>query len=65
MYGIKELIIPTTVQSIPEDVLEYCLDLTNITIPLNDSQIIVGNNIFNKYLFTVDNLLSESIKIIN
>ena len=44
---LKELIIPTTIKSIPKKCVEKCEYLTNITLPLNKSQKIIGNKIFN------------------
>ena len=63
---LKELIIPTTVQLIPKECFENCKELTNITLPLNESQIILGNKIFkNQPHLEQDIYLPDSIKIIN
>ena len=38
--NLKELTIPTTVKEIPKNCLEYCNELTNITLPLKENQMI-------------------------
>ena len=45
--NLQELTIPTTVKSIPKRCMEKCFKLTNISLPLNENQIIISNKIFN------------------
>ena len=64
--NLCELIIPDTVKSIPKYCIKNCWNLTNITLPMNESQMIIGNRIFKKNQhFEQDILLPQSIKIIN
>ena len=44
--SLQKLIIPSTVTSIPKNCLEKLMHLTSITLPIQTSQIIIGNNIF-------------------
>ena len=67
-YKLKELTIPETVKTIPKKCIEDCRYLTNITIPLNESQMIIGNKIFKNqshFKGEEDIVLSNLIKIIN
>ena len=63
---LHKLLIPSTIKTIPKKCIEDCDDLTNITLPLNESQIICGNKIFKKNEhFIEDIFLPNSIKVIN
>ena len=62
---LHELIIPTTVKIIPKKCIENCWRLTNITISLNENQIIIGNKIFNTPHLDQVIYLTDRIKIIN
>ena len=65
-YYLKELTIPTTVKIIPKKCIEKCKILTNITFSLNESQMIIGNKIFNNHPHLKQYIyLPNSIKIIN
>ena len=71
MYKIDlyELHIPSTIksfiQSIQYDYFEKCYHLTNISLPLNESQIISGNKIFSIPHFEQLLMLPSDITIIN
>ena len=63
---IKELTIPRTSKSIPKYLLEPCKHLTNITLPLDNSHIIIENKIFYKCNYFDQYIsLPDSVKIIN
>ena len=65
-YYLTKLTIPSTVTSIPKKYLENCNRLTNITLPLNDNQVILGNKIFkNSQHLEQDIYLPNLIKVIN
>ena len=59
------VIIPKSITSIPKKCFIDCNTLINITLPLNDSQIICGNKIFSVPHFKQLFYLPNSIKIIN
>ena len=63
--NLNQLIIPTTVKTIPKNCIEKCNELTNITFPLNESQMIIGNKIFSTPHFEQYIYLPENIQIIN
>ena len=62
---LEELTIPTTVKTIPKYCINNCKRLTNITLPLNESQIICGNKIFNTPRLQQAIYLPDSIEVIN
>ena len=63
---IEDLIIPETVKSIPEHCFESCNNLTNITIPLNETRVMYSDKIFNdKSHFCQAIRTPQTIKIIN
>ena len=45
-WYFEKLVIPETVNHIPQRCLEYCFELTSITLPLKNSHIICNNKIF-------------------
>ena len=58
--------LPETVKIIPMKCFEECYELTNITIPLNETRVIYGNKIFNNQPhFNQSIYLPNSIKVIN
>ena len=63
--NLKELTITSTIKTLSKNCLEKCTNLTNITFPLNESQMIIGNKIFNIPHLEQVIYLPESIKIIN
>ena len=64
--NVKQLIIPSTVTSIPIDCIYCCTKVTNITLPLNHSQIIYGNKIFkNNQDLEEDIYLPNLVQVIN
>ena len=65
VYSLENLFIPATVKVIPKNIVENCWRLTNIALPLNDSQMIIGNKIFNTPHLEQFLYLPENIKIIN
>ena len=65
MNGIKEIVITSSVKEIQKELIVNCYDLTKITLPLNETQIICGNKIFAVPDFKEDILLPESIRVIN
>jgi hypothetical protein len=62
---LKQLTIPTTIKTIPKKCIEKCERLTNITFPLNESQMIIGNKIFNTPQLEQFIYLPRSIQMIN
>ena len=64
--NLKELTISSTIKPIPKKCIEKCWSLTNITLPLNESQIIIGNKIFkNDSQFKEYIKLPDDISVIN
>ena len=57
---LKELIIPKTVKIIPKDCIKECCYLTNITLPLNQSQMLIVDKIFN-----IQSNLKQDIRLPN
>ena len=65
-HVLKELIIPSTVEIIPSYCLYQLTSLTKIEIPLNETRIIHGNQIYNyQPQFEISVELPTSIKLIN
>ena len=64
-FSLIQITIPTTVTSIPKNCLKYCYYLTNITLPLNQNQIICGNQIFTTPHFDLFISLSTRIEVLN
>ena len=62
---LKQLSIPDTMKDIPKDVFKEFKRLTNITLPLNQSQFVCGNKIYSIPHFKEDIQLPEQIEIIN
>ena len=65
VYYLMELTIPSTVKTIPKNCLRNVQPLTNITLSLNDSQVVIGNKIFNTPHLETAFYLPDGIKIIN
>ena len=65
-FELQEIVIPSTVKTITNHCIQFCSKLTNITLPLNENQMIIGNKIFkNQSHLEQDILLPDSIIIIN
>ena len=65
-YDLGKLTIPSTVTSIPKKLFYNCDIFTNITLPLNQNQVIYGNKIYKNSSHLEQYVeLPDSIKIIN
>ena len=45
--NVKEIILPETLTNLQRNSFKYCLGLTNLTITLNETQVLYGNQLFN------------------
>ena len=67
-YGrnLKRITIPETIEQIPERCFRNCLQLTNISLPMNETRVVYGNRILNNQPhLDLSLIIPESIKIIN
>ena len=64
-YKFRKIIFPKSIETIPKKCIEDCDYLTSITLPLNESQVIIGNKIFNTPHFDQVLYLPNSICKIN
>ena len=53
-WDMKSLSLPNSLLSFSKEIVNGCHNLTNISIPLNETRILLGKGIFNNINFLID-----------